>query len=281
MTSKRRPVTYTTDAVVVRTSNLGEADRIITLITPIHGLIRGVAKAARKPGSKIGGHLDLLRYVSLSVRETRTLHGLSQATTIDGFRGLREDLDGFSRASYISEMAERFSVENGANQPLFRLLVDALGALEKTDNPEMIIHFFEMRLLQLNGFAPELSRCVETGVELEPANHLYSADRGGLVSSEARPVGETALLPASLNTIKLLRFLSRTDIAQANRMKGGEDENRQLSRILRAQIHHVLDRGLRSEAFMDEVRGRRNNGNGNGNANGSGENQSESSPASQ
>jgi DNA repair protein RecO (recombination protein O) len=256
MTSKRRPVTYTTDGVVVRTSNLGEADRIITLVTPIHGLVRGVAKAARKPGSKLGGHLDLLRHVSLSVRETRTLHGLSQASTVNGFRGLRADLDRFSRASYVSEMAERFSVENGANQPLFRLLLDVLAALETTDNPEMVIHFFEMRLLQLSGYTPELSKCVETGVELEPANHLYSADRGGLVSSDARPVGETALLPASLNTIKLLRFLSRTDLDQAGVMKTGDDENRQLSRILRSQIHHVLDRGLRSEAFMDELRTR-------------------------
>ncbi|MBT4124988.1 MAG: DNA repair protein RecO [Chloroflexi bacterium] len=256
MTSKRRPVTYTTDGVVVRTSNLGEADRIITLVTPVHGIVRGVAKAARKPGSKVGGHLDLLKHVSVSIRETRTLHGLSQASTLNGFRGLRDDLDRFSRASYVSEMAERFSVENGANQPLFRLLLDALAALEETKNPEMVIHFFEMRLLQLSGFSPELSRCVETGVELEPANHLYSSDRGGLVNNEARPVGESALLPASLNTIKLLRFLSRTDISQAGAMKPAEDENRQLSRILRAQIHHVLDRGLRSEAFMDEVRSR-------------------------
>jgi DNA repair protein RecO (recombination protein O) len=266
MTSKRRPVTYTTDAVVVRISNLGEADRIITLVTPVHGLVRGVAKAARKPGSKVGGHLDLLKYVSVSVRETYTLDGLSQASTLDGFRGLRNDLDRFSRASYVAEMAERFSVENGANQPLFRLLTDALEKLEKSENLEMVIHFFEMRLLQLSGFAPELSRCVETGVELEPDAHLYSADRGGLVSSSARPVGETALLPASLNTIKLLRFLARSEFSEADRMKVGEDENRQLSRILRAQIHHVLDRELRSEAFMDEVRrrpGHAANGNGN------------------
>jgi DNA repair protein RecO (recombination protein O) len=256
MTSKRRPVTYTTDGVVVRTSNLGEADRIITLVTPIHGVVRGVAKAARKPGSKLGGHLDLLKHVSVSIRETRTLHGLSQAATVNGFRGLRNDLDKFSRASYVSEMAERFSVENGANQPLFRLLIAVLASLETTDNPEMAIHFFEMRLLQLSGFAPQLSKCVETGVVLEPANHLYSADRGGLVNNESRPVGESALLPAGLNTIKLLRFLSRTDIQQAGVMKPNEGEHKQLSRILRAQIHHVLDRGLRSEAFMDEVRSR-------------------------
>ncbi|HCI85347.1 MAG TPA: DNA repair protein RecO [Dehalococcoidia bacterium] len=256
MTSKRRPVTYTTDGVVVRTSNFGEADRIITLVTPIHGLVRGVAKAARKPGSKIGGHLDLLKHVSVSVRETRTLHGLSEASTVNGYRSLRDDLDKFSRASYVSEMAERFSVENGANQPLFRLLLDVLQALESTKNPEMVARFFEMRLLQLSGFAPELSRCVETGVELEPANHLYSAERGGLVNNDAKPIGETALLPASLNTIKLLRFLARSNLEQAEAMKAGEDENRQLSRILRAQIHQVLDRGLRSEAFMDEVRSR-------------------------
>jgi len=91
---------------------------------------------------------------------------------------------------------------------------------------------------------------------LKPGDHLYSPDRGGLVSSESRPVGETALLPASLNTIKLLRFLARTDAEQADKMSVSEDKNRQLSRILRAQVHYVLDRGLRSEAFMDEVRTR-------------------------
>ena len=259
MTS-RRPVTYTTDGVVVRVIDLGEADRIVTLVTPVHGLIRGVAKAARKPGSKIGGHLDLLRHVTVSVRETRTLDVLSQVSTVNGFRGLRDDLDKFSRASYISEMAERFSVEGGANQPLFRLLVQVLGTLEKTTNPEMVTHYFEMRLLQLSGFAPELSRCVETGVDLEPGDHLYSPGRGGLISSEARPIGESSLLPASLNTIKLLRFLARTDADQADRMNVGEKENRQISRILRAQVHHVLDRDLRSEAFMDEVRTRRGSG---------------------
>ena len=244
---------------MVRVIDLGEADRIVTLVTPVHGLVRGVAKAARKPGSRLGGHLDLLRHVSVSVRETRTLHGLSQASTVNGFRGLREGLDRFSRASYISEMAERFSVEAGANQPLFRLLVQVLGTLEKTPNPEMVTRYFEMRLLQLSGFAPELSRCVETGVDLEPADHLYSPERGGLVSNEARPVGESALLPASLNTIKLLRFLARTDADQADGMNVGQDENRQLSRILRAQVHQVLDRDLRSEAFMDEIRTRRGN----------------------
>ena len=116
----KRPFTYTTDAVVLRISNLGEADRIVTLVAPVHGLIRGVAKSARKPGSKLGGHLDLFRHVIVSIRETRTLHGLSQVSTVNGFRGLRDNLQRFSHASYVSELSERFSVENGANRPLFQ-----------------------------------------------------------------------------------------------------------------------------------------------------------------
>ena len=250
----RQPVTYTTDGVVVRVGNLGEADRIITLVTPIHGLVRGVAKAARRPGSRVGGHLDLLRHVTVSVRETRTLHALSQASTLNGFRGLRGNLEKFSRASYVAEMAERFSVEGGANQPLFRLITRVLGALESTSNQELMVNFFQIKILQISGFAPELSKCVETGDKLLPADHLYSADRGGLVSKLARPVGETALLPASMNSIKLLRFFSRAEIEQAERVKAGADEKRQIARILRAQIHHTLDRGLRSEVFMDELR---------------------------
>ena len=257
MTSKR-PFTYTTDAVVLRISNLGEADRIVTLIAPVHGLIRGVAKSARKPNSKLGGHLDLFRHVIVSIRETRSLHGLSQVSTVNGFRGLRDNLQRFSHAAYVSELSERFSVESGANRPLFQLLINVLESLETTTNQEMVVRFFEMRLLQLNGFAPELSKCVETGVELEPSNHFYSPDRGGLIHNNYQSSGEAAVLPASLNTIKLLRFLSKTDITKAGNLKAKESDIRQLSRILREQIHHVLDRRLRSEPFMDEVRTRHN-----------------------
>ena len=96
MTSRSR--TYSTEGVVVRQRDIGEADRLLWIITPDHGIIRAVARSARKPGSKLGGHIDLLRHVALSMRTGRTLDQVSQVETISGFisvaAGPRQGVDG-------------------------------------------------------------------------------------------------------------------------------------------------------------------------------------------
>ena len=106
--SPSKPEIYTSTGIVIKINNLGEADRIITLITPNFGLIRGVAKSARKTVSKLGGHFDILRYVNFSIRETKSISQLSQATTIYGYKKIRTDLNLFFQTSYISEIAEKF-----------------------------------------------------------------------------------------------------------------------------------------------------------------------------
>ena len=127
MTSRSR--TYSTEGVVVRQRDIGEADRLLWIITPEHGIIRSVARSARKPGSKLGGHIDLLRHVALSMRTGRTLDQVSQVETISGFIRLRQDLVRASTGSYIAELAERFSVEGGSNRQLFELLGVCAGLL--------------------------------------------------------------------------------------------------------------------------------------------------------
>ena len=217
MTTRSR--TYSTEGVVVRQRDIGEADRLLWIITPDHGIIRSVARSARKPGSKLGGHIDLLRHVALSMRTGRTLDQVSQVETISGFISLRQDLVRASTGSYVAELAERFSVEGGHNRQLFELLVSALGYLQTTTRTQWLPRWFELRLLSISGFMPELYACVDCGGELVQGDHVFSSERGGLVCPDCRAGGSDVLLPASEGVIKLLRFLHTTEWETAERLQ--------------------------------------------------------------
>lgn len=249
-----RPRLFTTEAVVLRHSDLGEADRLLWLLTPQRGVIRATARGARKPGSKLGGHIDLLCYVKLSMREGRELHGVSQADTIDAFRNMRTDIGRLSRGLYIAELAQRVSVEDAPAPAVFRLLVNSLGWLATTENADTLVRWFTLRLLTITGFRPELGACAECGDELEPADHVFSAERGGLLCPGCRSQGSDVLQPASLGAIKVLRHLARSDFPAVDSLNIGSEERRQIERILRSHANSVVDRGVRSSAFLDEVR---------------------------
>ncbi|MBM3957625.1 MAG: DNA repair protein RecO [Gemmatimonadetes bacterium] len=267
MTTRAR--TYKTEGIVLRHADIGEADRLLTLLTPDRGLVRATARGARRSTSKLGGHLDLLRHVSLSVHAGRTLDTVTQAETIESFPRLRECLDGMSRGLYLAELSERFSAEGASNFAVFRLLLRALGYLEARAGraegsrayADLLLRWFEVRLLHLSGFQPEFRDCVECGAELRPEDHVFSAERGGIVCPRCRAAGGDVLLPAGVAALKLLRHLGRADFPSISGLRMGEQEARQAERILRAHIGYVLDRAVRSATFMDQVRdGSRNAG---------------------
>jgi len=254
-----RPELQTTEAVVVRTNNFSESDRLINIITPNHGLIRGIVKGAKKPRSRIGGPLDLLKFVKLSVRINTTLSIFTQAETLNGFPSFRNNVSRMATGSYIGEIAEKFSVEGNPNPSLFNLLVKSLTILEDTEKLEMLTRWYEIKLLQATGFVPELDSCVETGKTISPGNHLFSVDKGGLVSMEAKPFGGQPLLPASINTIKLLKNLKRSNWLDICNVKVDSNTLRNASRILREYLHYTLGSPAKSESFMDAIRYRESN----------------------
>ncbi len=237
----------------MRQRDIGEADRLLWVITPDRGIVRCTARGARKPASKLGGHIDLLRHVTLSLRSGRSLDHVSQVETISGFRELRSDLVKASVGSYVAELAERFSVEGGANPPLFRLLVSALGRLESSARPQSLARCFEMRLLSLSGFLPELEVCVECGARLAESPHVFSSERGGILCPQCRVGGGDVLVPAGAGTIKFLRFLRTADWDRVERIGVPGEDFRQAGRVLRAYLRYVLDHSIRSTAFLDEV----------------------------
>ena len=104
--------TYKTEGVVLKQMPLGEADRILTILTPDVGKVRAVARGVRRAKSRLGGHLDLLNQVSVSLSKGRSLDAVNEAEAFRSFRVLREDLERVSKALYMAELADGFSVED-------------------------------------------------------------------------------------------------------------------------------------------------------------------------
>ena len=216
-----------TEGIVVRTRNLGEADRIVILLTPDYGLISCVARGGRKPKSKIGGQTDLLRHIAVSLTASRSdLHIIGQVETMDAHLGLQTDLDRLTLASHMAEVSQHFSTEGAANPSLFAHLRDALSHTDATDAPKLPLLrlWYDVQLLTVSGWEPELYYCVRTGIELTEGDHWWSAIEGGVVTQgytelvrqraaavtlQDDPSLTSPLIPAPVNAIKLLRYIAR------------------------------------------------------------------------
>ena len=155
---------YRDEGVVLRTHKLGEADRVVVLMTKGRGKVRAVAKGVRKTKSRFGGRLEPPGHVSLLLYEGRDLHTINQAETIDHYRSLREDLDRMTDAMAILEAVDQVAQDGEPNAPLFRMLTGALKALgEAAERPALLLGAFYWKLLALEGVTPMLDRCVVCG----------------------------------------------------------------------------------------------------------------------
>lgn len=157
---------YRDEAVVVRTMRLGEADRIVTLVTPEHGKVRAVAKGVRRTKSRIGARLEPLCHVSLLAWHGRELDVVTQVEAIHPFRGIRDDLGLLAQALTMLEVADQVSVERHGSPAVFALLVRALRALERTASPA-VLGAFCWKLLVAEGIGPVADRCARCGADVE------------------------------------------------------------------------------------------------------------------
>ena len=129
------------------------------------------------------------------MRTGRTLDQVSQVETISGFIRLRQDLVRASTGSYIAELAERFSVEGGSNRQLFELLVSALGYLQTTIRTQWLPRWFELRLLSISGFMPELYACVDCGGDLVQEITYFRRSAAAWSAPIAEPAAATFFCP--------------------------------------------------------------------------------------
>ena len=248
-----RPRVYKTQAIVLRQRKLGEADKIVTLFSSHHGKIDAVAKGVRRTKSRMAGHLEPLVLGSYLLAEGRELDIVTQAETVEGFPGLRGDLDRISRGLYCAELVDRLTPERSEGNPIFRLLSETLAVLDQAPDIDLAVRRFEMHFLDLLGYRPAMEACAICDRRLEPILNFWSPAAGGVVGPECADESLT-LAPLSVNALKVLRVLQKASFAEAARIRLSPELMREIETSLEAQVHFVLEREVRSARFVETLR---------------------------
>jgi DNA repair protein RecO (recombination protein O) len=252
-----RPRVYKTEAIVLRSMNLGEADRVLTVLTPRLGKLRVIAKGVRRTRSRIGGALEPFSDVQLVLAVGRTWDVVTSSSLEDPHLGLRNDLHSTAAAWYVVELADRFCEGAADSHEAFRLLAQALSALDAGSavSREVVARWFELALLDSMGFRPELSRCLECGAAIEPDGNAFSPVGAGTLCPQCSHAAHGAR-PISSDALKVLRHLQRSALVGVIRLRLTPGVHREVERLLHATVSAVLERELRSRDFLDEVAAR-------------------------
>ncbi|HSL96996.1 MAG TPA: DNA repair protein RecO [Candidatus Deferrimicrobiaceae bacterium] len=248
------PRRYTTEAIVLSRFDYGEADRILTIITPGSGKLKAIAKGIRKPTSRIGGSLEPFAELRLALAHGRTFDVVTQVAVVHPWLRLRDDLVSFGTASYLAELADGTLEERHATEAVYLLLKRAYELLDVGMAPPRVARWFEMRLADELGVRPEVDRCVECGRLLE-ANERYRwmPPLGGVLC-ERCPGPPHERVPLSLEALKLLKAYQRMDVESLAALRVAPAVEREVERAMREFLAYTLDRSPRSLAFLDEVR---------------------------
>ena len=241
------------EAIVLRHNDWGEADRLLGIYTREMGKLRAIAKGVRKPRSRKAGHLEPFTRVSLLLAKGRDLWIITQAEAVNPYLTLRQDLLRVGYASYAVELLDRFTYEEGENPVLYRLLSDTLARLDSQAEPLVTIHYYEIRLLDLLGFRPQLFSCAACQEDIHPQDQYFSASQGGVLCPRCG-ASTPGASPVSMNALKYLRHFQRSSYADAARARPAQEVEHELERLLQHYLTYLLERGLNSPAFLRRVR---------------------------
>ena len=249
------PRRYTTDAIVLSRFDLGEADRVLTLITPTGGKLKAIAKGVRRPTSRLGGSLEPFAELTVALARGRTFDVVTQVSVGHAWLNLRDSLESAATAWYLAELADRSLEERHAAEPLYTLLRRAYELLDAAMAPGRVARWYEMHLLDELGQRPEVDRCVE-------CDRVARGGRAVPLGAAARRDPVRALSRARATTGRGSRSrrssCSRPTSASTSRpsptLRLAPAVERETEAALRDFVRVALERDARSLAFLDEVR---------------------------
>ena len=245
---------YATDVLVLSHFDLGEADRVLSVLTPAEGKLKVIAKGVRRPTSRLGGSLEPFAEIRLSLARGRTFDVVTQAAIIHPWLRLRDSLASTATAWYVTELADRSLEERHPAEPLYALLHRAYSLLDAGMAPGRVARWFEFRLADELGVRPEVDRCVECDRLIEPTEDVrWVPALGGVVCPRH---GGPTQLEAGLSTdvLRVLKAYQRMDAEAIAGLRLPPGVERDAEEALRSFLAYVLDREPRSRRFLDEVR---------------------------
>jgi DNA repair protein RecO (recombination protein O) len=242
-----------TEAIVLRRIDFGEADRLLTLYSRDYGKIRALAKGARKPNSRKTGHVELFMRTQFMIATGREIGIVTQAELVEPYSAVREDLIRTTYAAYAVELLDKFTADDDKNPALYDLLRDALGWFNTEKNILLAARYYELRLLSLVGYQPQLFYCAFSNEPIEQEEQFFSAELGGLLRPSYHKEDRRAR-PISAGAVKVLRYVQTHTWEAVQPLQLRRDLHAELEQILHYYLIFLLERHLKSVDFLRRLR---------------------------
>ncbi|MDD3705949.1 MAG: DNA repair protein RecO [Clostridiaceae bacterium] len=241
-----------TEGIVLRYTNLGEADKILTILTRNNGKIKGIAKGCRKPKSSLLSSSEIFAFSEFVLYKGTNFYHISQAVTRETFYNIRKDLLRLSYATYFAELAEAVSDEDIPSERLFLLLAKTLYYLSTENIPMGILNLgYQLKLMDISGYRPNVVRCAICRKPREEYNR-FSIDLGGVICSDCG--NDEEAFKISQGTAEAIKFLLNIEISRLNTKKIDNTIFNEIDRIARSFIQSHLDKRFKSLEFLDSMK---------------------------
>ncbi len=238
------------EGIIIRTSDYGETNKIITIFTRELGKIGVMARGAKKPKSRLSSISQLFIYGTFLYQKSSGLGTLQQGEIISTFRDVRNDLIRTSYASYIIELIDKLTEEKERNPYLFELLLQALQNINDEVDPEIITRIVEMKMLAVAGIKPELDRCANC--KRQEGNFAFSIKEGGLLCEKCYNLDPHVIMISGA-TVKLLRLFFYFDLRRLGTISVKKETKEQLSQVISAYYEQYSGITLKSKRFLEQL----------------------------
>jgi len=252
---------FKTNAIVIRSINYGESDKIVTFLTKDFGKLKGIAKGARRSRKRFQNALGLFSHLHLIFFDKEEM-GLVRAEGCDilhSFPRIKEDLKKILYGNYYLELANEMAGEREGNREAFELLLSFLSDLEGMEPREEQLRLFEIRMLSLFGYRPNMGRCNLCKKDWEDLQEIpgvyFSLEKGALVCGACSKMWNN-LIPFSLGTARLIEKISQTELSKVQRLKFTLQSLSESGEILPRFISYQLGKELKSLKALRDIEGR-------------------------
>jgi DNA repair protein RecO (recombination protein O) len=242
---------YESDAFVLRTYKLGESDQIVVFFTREFGKLRAVARRSRHPRRHTASYYQplTLLHAILFGRPSQALYRINTVDIVDPFRPLREDFGYLRCGLYLTELVDVATREHEPVPELFLLFHLTLEQLSQTPHTAMLLRLFELRLLTVIGYTPQLLSCAHCGEDVPSHGGVFSPHLGGVLCGRCAPEVRRTLR-ISQTTLEFLRLAVTHAASDWPSIPLGADAQQELEQVLHAHLTACLGRELKSYAFL-------------------------------
>ena len=232
---------HRTEGIVLRTYKLGEADRIVVLLTPDKGMVRAVAKGVRKTKSKFGSRLEQTTHIAMQIHIGKSdLALITQVETLTYFPNIRDDFERLTKANALLEVVDQVALPDEPAPEMHTMLLRALQSLEKSNSPLLVSGFF-LKLMALEGTEPQVTQCVLCS-ETELVS--FSPAEGGLLCQYHKRG-----ISISPEAIELMRNILCGELGKALNTQYS-DATKEVESIATQAIEYFLERKIKSTKLL-------------------------------